>query len=71
MNRPKLYFKKVHKTTGVEFVDYFSPQNCSDWCKTPLDELHMRAGQRIKHWNECLADWDYSIVGWNVEGLEP
>jgi hypothetical protein len=71
MDLPKLYFKKVHKSTGSEFVDCFSSKNCEDWLKTPLEDLHIRARQRIKHWNECLIDWNYSIVGWNVEGLEP
>ena len=71
MNLPKLYFKKVHNSTGLEFVDCFSPKNCSDWLKTPLEDLHIRAGQRINQWNECFTDWNYSVIGWNVEGLEP
>ncbi len=71
MKLPKLYFKKTHKQTGAEFVDYFCSRNCSDWMKTPFEDLHVRAGQRIAHWNEMLPDWHYAIVGWNVEGLEP
>jgi hypothetical protein len=71
MDLPKLYFKKTHRTTGAVFVDSFSTKNCADWLKTPFEDLHIRAGQRIKHCNEMLKDWHYEIVGWNIEGLEP
>lgn len=35
------------------------------------EDIHIKAGQRITHWNEKMTDWHYSIVGWNVEGIEP
>lgn len=68
---PNLYFKKVHKGTGAEFVGFFSEKNCADWLNTPFGDIHARAHQRIKHWNEQLTDWHYEIVGWNIEGIEP
>lgn len=68
---PKLYFKKTHKETGAEFVSAFSEKNCPDWYQTPLGNIHIRAGQRINHWNDCLSDWRYEIIGWNIEGLTP
>ena len=70
MSLPKLYFKKTHKQTKAEFVSEFSNKNCPDWFETPFGELHIRAGQRIMHWNSCMSDWHYEIVGWNVEGIE-
>ena len=67
---PKLYFRKVHKTTKAEFVDSFSGKNCADWDNTPIGDIHIRAGQRVKHWNDMLSDWHYEVIGWNIEGLE-
>ena len=67
---PKLYFRKVHKATKAEFVSNFNNKNCADWDKTNLCDLHIRAHQRIKHWNEQLTDWHYEVIGWNIEGLD-
>lgn len=71
MKLPKLFFSKTHRSTGIKFVDYFGPKNCADWYQTPFGDLHVRAAQRIRHWNDALSDWQYELIGWNVEGLEP
>lgn len=67
---PKLYFKKTHKKTQAEFVDFFEDRNCREWSKTSFCDLHVRAHQRVKHWNEQLSDWHYEVIGWNVEGID-
>jgi len=68
---PKLYFKKVHKATGAEFVDCFTNKNLADWDLFKLHEIPSRARQRIDYWNDTLnPEWEYSIIGWNVEGHE-
>jgi len=67
---PKLYFRKTHKETKIQFVDCFSSKNCPDWFNTKICDIHIRAGQRIKHWNDKLTDWHYEVIGWNVEGLD-
>ena len=64
---PKLYFKKVHKKTKVEFVDYFTNKNLSDWDLLKLNDIPSRAQARIDYWNDVLgSEWDYSIIGWNA-----
>ena len=62
---PKLYFKKVHKSTGAEFINHFTGANLKDWDLFKLCEIHSRAKARIDYWNSMLgSEWVYSIIGW-------
>lgn len=67
---PYLYFRKIHKETGVSFEDHFSGKNCPGWYQTPFAELKVKAQARINHWNSMAiamgSDWRYEILDWRL-----